>query len=116
MEGKSKTNELPILFGGRFYLPGGSESGALWGGLEVGMTQLNIKAWFENNEGDRDYFIDDNELEPTLVLGMGYDMGQINPHLAMHWIPVEEDGDFLALVLTSPSLCGPLHMSRDVRA
>lgn len=100
VESKAKTNEIPILLGGRFYLPGTGGPGELWGGIEAGMTQLTLKYWIENDDGERNYIIDDNELEPTVVLGLGYDLGQLNPHVAMHWIPIEDNDDFFAIVLT----------------
>ncbi len=97
--GKVKTNELPILFGARYHLPSNGAAGPLWAGLELGMSQISYRAWIEDSDGDRDFFTDDQELEPTLVLGGGYDLGQVEPHVAVHWIPLDGD-DLVAVVLT----------------
>lgn len=98
----SKTNELPLLVGARYHLPHNGAPGPLWAGLEVGMTQLHYFIWFEDDDGDRAYFDEEEfrEIEPTLVLGMGYSQGQIEPHLALHWVPLDNQDDFIALVFT----------------
>lgn len=99
----SKTNELPLLLGARYHLPSNGAPGPFWAGLEVGMTQLHYQVWVEDGNGDRDYLGDEDgerELEPTLVIGAGYSLDQIDPHIALHWIPVENNDDFVAIVLT----------------
>lgn len=99
----SKTNELPLLLGARYYLPSGGSPGPFWAGLEVGMTQLHYLVWVEDNNGDRDYIGSADgtrELEPTLVLGAGFSLDQVDPHIALHWIPVEDNDDFIAIVVT----------------
>ena len=94
----TKTNEVPLLLGGRYFFGGNPTEGGVWVGGELGLVNLTSVVTIGDEEPDRDA-----EVEFALLAGGGYDLGGYGFGANLLWLPGVESGEedgLLGLLIT----------------